>query len=103
MEKKGEKSLFAVFKKKDGVNETCVMRKLEQDERNFKNEFCYRRLNKYNEDNFDSILDFGDIEPGMEIEVNFEKKRLLDRTLPYSQIRGTKVGPSFKKWHKFLK
>lgn len=69
MEQAGQKTFFAVFKKKDGVNDTCVMRKITKDERNHRNEFCYRRFNMFNDPDFDSVLDYDDLEAGMDIEV----------------------------------
>jgi hypothetical protein len=70
METPGQKTLFAIYKKTTGVNSTCVMRRIERDERNYRGEFCYKRSNKFNEVNFDEVLDYDDIEIGMEIMVS---------------------------------
>ena len=43
MEQAGDKEKFAVFKKKDGVNDTCVLRRIIPDERNPDGDFCYKR------------------------------------------------------------
>ena len=71
MEKAGEKTLFAVYKKKDGVNDTCVMRRIRRDARNKDGLFEYRRKNVFEEENFDSVMEFEDLEAGMTIDVRF--------------------------------
>merc|ERR1712227_507082 len=61
--------LFAAYKRSDGVNDKCVLKKLKKDERNEKGEFVYRKQNIFNQENFDNTLDYDDIEAGMEIEM----------------------------------
>lgn len=69
MDYPGQRCLFGIFKKgkNEIVDETCVMKKILRDERNHKDEVCYRRFNRYEEENFDHKLDYDDIEAGMEI------------------------------------
>lgn len=69
MEFPGQRCLFGIFKKGkyEIVDSTCVMKKILRDERNHKDEVCYRRFNRYEEETFDHKLDYDDIEAGMEI------------------------------------
>ena len=69
--------LFAAYKRSDGVNDKCVLKKLKKDERNEKGEFVYRKQNIFKQENFDNTLDYDDIEAGMEIEVILQLLRLL--------------------------
>jgi len=63
---KGDSVLFGIFKKgKDKIiDETCVLSKIVRDSIVHK----YRKINKYNQENFDSKIEYDDIEPGMDIE-----------------------------------
>lgn len=69
MEAPGQKCLFGVFKrgKDEIVDSSCVMKKILRDERNIKDQVCYKRFNKYEEEKFDEKLEYDDIEAGMEI------------------------------------
>lgn len=69
--------LFAAYKRSDGVNDKCVLKKLKKDERNEKGEFVYRKQNIFKQENFDNTLDYDDIEAGMEIEVIFQLLQFL--------------------------
>merc|ERR1711935_174729 len=69
MSKKG-KMLLAVYKrgKDEVVDKNCVAVKLVEGQVNVKKELYYKKHNIYDEANFDSKIDFDDIEPGMTIQ-----------------------------------
>jgi len=91
MEYPGQKCLFGIFKKgKDEiVDQTCVMKKILRDERNLKDEVCYKRFNRFEEENFDQKLDYDDIEAGMEIMLWW----------PYQEAPSQPEGGRFRKVH----
>merc|ERR1712131_361816 len=87
----GQRCLFGIFKKgKDEiVDQTCVMKKILRDERNHKDEVCYKRFNRYEEENFDQKLDYDDIEVGMELMLWW----------PYQEAPTQPEGGRFRKVH----
>jgi len=91
MEFPGQRCLFGIFKKgKDEiVDQTCVMKKILRDERNHKDEVCYKRFNRYDEESFDQKLDYDDIEAGMEIMLWW----------PYQEAPTQPEGGRFRKVH----
>jgi len=91
MEYPGQRSLFGIFKKgkEEIVDQTCVMKKILRDERNHKDDVCYKRVNRYQDEKFDSKLDYDDIEAGMEIELWW----------PYQETEKVPEGGRFRKVH----
>merc|ERR1712142_454380 len=75
--------------KEEIVDQTCVMKKILRDERNHKDEVCYKRFNRYEEEKFDPKLDYDDIEAGMEIMLWW----------PYQETPAQPEGGRFRKVH----